>query len=86
MKLKITSDIEMKDLVSILSEQLTEEKKVKFAIDLGKDGDLTYELMLLKEIAKLITKVYPLKSLEKDADLYDVIDTLLTLKKQLELI
>jgi len=84
MKLQIVSVIDTKDLALQLSHEITDEQKVKLALDFGDGGDLTYELRLLQELTKLIPKIYPLKSISKDDELYPVVTSLLKLKEQLK--
>lgn len=74
--------VNLKELENNLYD-LPDDKKVEFAINLGQNGDLTYELRLLQELCKLIPKVYPLKSMDEGDELIPVVKNLLELKKQL---
>lgn len=65
-------------------QNLPDNIKVKFVIDLGQNGDLTYELKLLQELCKLISNVYPLKSMNNDDELTPVVKSLLRLKDELK--
>jgi hypothetical protein len=74
--------VNLKELEDNLSE-LPDDKKVEFAINLGINGDLTYELRLLQELCKLIPEVYPLNSMDEKDELVPVVKSLLELKKHL---
>lgn len=82
-QIEIISKIPLDWLTNSVIHQFKDEEIVKLAISFGQNGDLTYELKLLKELCSLITKVYPLKSVNIDEHLYPVVKTLLELKKQL---
>jgi len=83
-KIEIISDVDVKHIVSAVFHQMEDKEKVRLAIDFGDNGDLSYELLLLQELTKLIPKVYPLKDMQKDDDLYPIVQSLLKLRKELK--
>jgi hypothetical protein len=80
--IEMNLSVNLKELGNCLID-LPDETKVKFVVGLGEEGDLTYELKLLRELCKLIPKVYPLNSMNEGDELIPVVKSLLELKTQL---
>ncbi len=62
--------------------QLDDKEKAQFALDLGENGDLSYELYLLQLITDLTINEY--SDIEDDKNMNKVVKTLLQLKEDLK--
>ena len=80
--ISFTGQLYTQDLQSSLN-QLSDRDKAKFALDLGENGDLSYELYLLQLITDLTINEYSDIADEKD-EMYNVIQTLQILKNNLK--
>lgn len=64
-KIEIITSLRIKDIEYAIINNMTDdnvEQIADMALNFGGEGDLTYELILLKKIINLSLKVYPLDS------------------------
>jgi len=78
MEIQINSKVDIEELEISIRSQLNEKEMAKLAINLGIDGDLTYELVLLKELCDIVSETYPVK--EFDELMTPITEKLLELK------
>ena len=59
-KINVTFKVDVEDIIEAFNSltDISDKKKAKIAIDLGENGDLTYELFLLYGLSKLIPRIY----------------------------
>lgn len=74
----ITAEINKTSIITSLINELNDEERAKFAINLGENGDCTYELFLLKEISEIIQSMYPTSTLnpEMDSEMIELVNHL----------
>lgn len=80
-KIEIKTKADIKDLACQMLD-LDDEQKVEFAITLGEEGDLSYELLLMKKISEMILSLYG--DVEEDPEMKEVVQKVSSLKESLD--
>lgn len=57
-KFDIVSTIDEDQLLEAIITSLTDDKRSDLAIRFGEDGDISYDLMLLRKVILMITELY----------------------------
>lgn len=80
--IRLNTKVDLKDFAYAIrnafiinDDQQENERMASFALSFGENGDITYELILLKKISELINTVYG-DVTEEDEDMFNIVQKL----------